>query len=152
LIAFDTNILVYAQQDDTSDSRHERALGIIYAATLIDGCMPVQVLGEFLNVCVRKLKMTPDDVIDQIDEYADVFDCPQTGHSDLVRAAHLADLHDLQFFDALIVTVSSKAGATILLSEDMHDGLEIDGLRIVNPFVAANDALLADYFGSALEG
>ncbi len=150
MIAFDTNILVYAQQDGKSEPRHERALSLIYEATLIDSCIPVQVLGEFLNVCVRKLRIAPDDVIDQIDEYADFFDCPQTGRDDLARAAHLADLHNLQFFDALIVTVSSRAGATILLSEDMHDGLEVDGLRIVNPFVAANDALLADYFGSVV--
>ena len=150
MIAFDTNILVYAQQDGKSEPRHGRALSLIYEATLIDSCIPVQVLGEFLNVCVRKLRIAPADVIDQIDEYADVFECPQTEREDLARAAHLADLHNLQFFDALIVTVSSRAGATILLSEDMHDGLEIDGLRIVNPFVAANDALLADYFGSAV--
>lgn len=150
MIAFDTNILVYAQQGGKSEPRHERALSLIYEATLIDSCIPVQVLGEFLNVCVRKLKITPDDVIDQIEEYADVFDCPQTGHDDLTRAAHLADLHDLQFFDALIVTVSAKAGATILLSEDMQDGLEIEGLRIVNPFAAANEALLADYFEAAV--
>ena len=149
MIAFDTNILVYAQQDDKNEPRHKRALCLIYEATLIDSCVPVQVLGEFLNVCVRKLKIAPDDVVDQIDEYADVFDCPQTGRDDLAGAAHLADLHNLQFFDALIVTGSIKAGATILLSEDMHDGMEIDGLRIVNPFSAANDALLADYFGSA---
>lgn len=146
MIAFDTNILIYAQQGDKNDSRHARALKLIYEATLIDSCVPVQVLGEFLNVCVRKLKITPDDAIDQINEYADIFDCPHTRHHDLANAAYLSDLHDLQFFDALIVTVSSRAGARILLSEDMHDGLEIDGLRIVNPFVADNQALLDDYF------
>jgi predicted nucleic acid-binding protein len=147
LIAFDTNILVYAQQSE-DDPRHRKALHLIYQATLIESCIPVQVLGEFLNVCVRKLKVTPDDAIDQIDEYAGFFACPQTRQDDLANAAHLADLHDLQFFEALIITVSARAGATMLLSEDMQDGLTIEGLRIVNPFAAVNDALLTDYFGS----
>ena len=44
--------------------------------------------------------------------------------------------------------IFASQGATILLSEDMHDGLEIEGLKIVNPFVIANEILLADYFGS----
>jgi hypothetical protein len=32
----------------------------------------------------------------------------------------------------------------------MQDGLELDGIRIINPFSTANETLLADYFGSAL--
>ncbi len=149
MIAFDTNILVYAQQQG-DDPRHKQAVRLIYNATLIDSCMAVQVLGEFLNVCVRKLKITPNDAIDQVDEYIDVFENPQTTGDDLINAARLAGSHGLQFFDALIATVSARAGATILLSEDMHDGLEVSGLRIVNPFVAGNNALLADYFDSVL--
>jgi predicted nucleic acid-binding protein len=78
------------------------------------------------------------------------FDCPETGSADLLEAFDLAERKMLQYFDALIVAVTKRAGATILLSEDMHDGLEIGGLKIVNPFVAANETLLADYFASAL--
>jgi predicted nucleic acid-binding protein len=123
-------------------------LRLIYDATLIPSCIPVQVLGEFLNVCVRKLQVTPDDAIDQINEYADLFVCPQTGRDDLVNAAHLADMHDLQFFDALIVTVARRAGATILLSEDMQDGLEVEGLKVVNPFILANEHVIEELMNS----
>lgn len=31
---------------------------------------------------------------------------------------------------------------TILISEDMQDGLSIDGLTVVNPFNPANSALI----------
>jgi hypothetical protein len=31
----------------------------------------------------------------------------------------------------------------MLLSEDMQDGLEVDGLLVVNPFVAGNDGVIA---------
>lgn len=53
------------------------------------------------------------------------------------------------FFDAVIIAVARRAGATLLLSEDMHDGLVIEGLTIVNPFVAGNEGVLADWLGSA---
>ena len=92
------------------------------------------------------LKMSA--AIERAHGYVDIFDSKTTTFADLERATALLQTINLQFFDALIVAVAIRAEATILLSEDMHDGLEIDGLRIINPFVAANDALLADYFGS----
>lgn len=61
----------------------------------------------------------------------------------------MAARYDLQFFDAVIIAVARRAGATLLLSEDMHDGFVIDGLTIRNPFDAANEILLADLLGAA---
>jgi predicted nucleic acid-binding protein len=38
-------------------------------------------------------------------------------------------------FDALVVAAALRANCRILWSEDMHDGLVVDGrLRIANPF------------------
>ena len=149
MIGFDTNILVYAQID-TDSEKHLKAINLLYEASASDACIPVQVLGEFLNVCLRKLNTAPADAVEQVEEYCRLFIVPPTNEVDLVKAADLCVKHKLQFFDALVITVTARAGATILLSEDMHDGLEIEGLRIVNPFVVANETLLADYFGSAL--
>jgi predicted nucleic acid-binding protein len=139
LIAFDSNVLVYAQQETDKQDRHIRAMELIAAAD--DVIIPMQVLGEFLNVCRTKLGKTPNDAVDQVADYLLVFACPQT--QDLIDAAFLADRFNLQFFDALIVIVSDRAGATTLLSEDMHDGLQIEGLRIINPFNPINAAAIA---------
>jgi predicted nucleic acid-binding protein len=149
LIAFDTNILVYAQQEDDLGSRHKRAAGLIEIASLYGAIVPVQVLGEFLNVCMRKFKMAPVDAIEQVQDYVEVFLCPHTTTENLNEAANLSKYHKLQYFDALIIAVASRAGATILLSEDMQDGSEVDGIKIVNPFSAENETLLSDYFGNA---
>ena len=147
MIGFDTNILVYAQID-TDSEKHLRAINLLYHSSMSDACIPVQVLSEFLNVCLRKLNTAPADAVAQVEEYCRLFIVPPTNEADLVNATDLSVAHKLQFFDALIITVASRAGATMLLSEDMHDGLEIEGLKIVNPFVVANEILLADYFGS----
>ncbi len=104
----------------------------------------MQVLSEFLNVCKYKLKISPLDAVCQVQDYLEVFECPQTTAEDVTDAAMLAEQSKLSYFDALILTVAGRNGATVFLSEDMHDGLEIDGLRIVNPFVAGNDARIAE--------
>jgi predicted nucleic acid-binding protein len=47
----------------------------------------------------------------------------------------LAQRHQLSFYDVHVVAAALQAGVQTLFSEDMHHGLEIDSLRIVNPFV-----------------
>lgn len=138
MIAFDSNVLVYAQQQQDDQGRHDCAFELIALAGKTDSIIPLQVLGEFLNVCRRKLGASPEDVIDQAIDYAAVFICPATSLENLTAATRRSEQFKLQFFDALIATVALGAGATILLSEDMHDGLEIDGLKVLNPFNPAN--------------
>lgn len=105
--------------------------------------MPVQMLGEFLNVTTRKLAMIPADAINQVKEYCRLFTCPSTLPEDLGEAARLSSMHKLQFFDALILIVAARTGATLLLSEDMHDGLELETIRVLNPFNPANRSEIA---------
>jgi predicted nucleic acid-binding protein len=47
----------------------------------------------------------------------------------------LAERYGLSIYDAMIVASALVAGCTTLWSEDMQDGLVVEGqLRIVNPF------------------
>jgi predicted nucleic acid-binding protein len=50
-------------------------------------------------------------------------------------AIDLHRLHQISFWDALILKCASTAGCTRLISEDMHHGLVLDGVRIENPFL-----------------
>jgi predicted nucleic acid-binding protein len=150
LIALDTNILVYAESPDDLHGRYEKAHQIIAAASAVETCLPLQVIGEYLNVCRRKRIVDMDIAVERASNYTDLFQTHPTSFTDLEQAVDLSQAFNLQYFDALIITVALRAGATILLSEDMRDGLEVDGLRVVNPFSSENETLLADYFGSAL--
>lgn len=150
MIAFDTNILIYSVSSDDTSDRHSKSLDLIAAAAPIGGVVSLQVVGEFLNVCRRKKIVAPQYALKRAAEFLDAFDCPETHPTDLLAAFGLAEQRSLQYFDALIVSVAKRAGATILLSEDMHDGLEIEGLKIVNPFSPANETLLVEYFASTL--
>lgn len=38
------------------------------------------------------------------------------------------------FWDALIVAAAHVARCDVLLSEDLQDGMDLDGVRVVDPF------------------
>jgi len=47
----------------------------------------------------------------------------------------VSERYGCAIFDALVVAAALRANCRILWSEDMHDGLVVDGrLRIANPF------------------
>jgi predicted nucleic acid-binding protein len=127
----DTNVLVYAFTDDPRNRR---------ARDLLDqGCViGVQVLNEFANVARRKLGMTWDETCEALAAIREL--C--TNVVPLVLELHdvavvIARRHDLHIYDALAVAAALEAQCETLWSEDMHNGLLIDGrLRIVNPFQA----------------
>ncbi len=52
------------------------------------------------------------------------------------RGLALAERYQLSLYDGMIVAAAQLAGCTTLYSEDMHDGLVIDGLTIRNPYRA----------------
>jgi predicted nucleic acid-binding protein len=125
----DSNVLVYAF---TSDPRAAAA-----QALLERGCVTsVQGLNEFTNVARRKLGMTWGEVREAL---ADVRILCRTilpidieTHMDALR---IAERYGYTIFDALIVAAALRAGSDVLWSEDMQDGIVIDGrLRIANPF------------------
>ena len=53
----------------------------------------------------------------------------------VLRAAEIAELARLSFWDSLIVAAAEEAGCEELLTEDMGHGQQVAGVRIVNPFV-----------------
>ena len=139
MIALDTNILIYAAGKDEPQGRDLAARVLLDRLRPGGAILPLQTIGEFLNVCRRKFILPVEGATERVRLWLLLFDAPATQPHDLVKAARLAHEQTLQYFDALIITVAARAGATLLLSEDMHDGLEVEGLRVVNPFVAGNE-------------
>ena len=90
-------------------------------------------------MCVNLVKKAGfDEVAIQslIGSFYSRYEVAESSQELLIRASHLRSKHHFSFWDSLIVTSALAAGATILYSEDMSNGLDVDGqLRIVNPFV-----------------
>jgi len=125
----DSNVLVYAF---TSDPRAHKAQEL-----LARGCTAgVQGLNEFVNVARRKLGVTWVEVRDALAAIRTL--CPTILPIDIdthTDALQIAERYRLSIFDALMVTAALRVDCRILWSEDMHDGLIVEGrLRIANPF------------------
>jgi predicted nucleic acid-binding protein len=59
------------------------------------------------------------------------------GKQVMCKASELRERYSLSFWDSTIVASALQCGATTLYSEDLRDGLVIDGtLSIVNPFLS----------------
>jgi predicted nucleic acid-binding protein len=54
------------------------------------------------------------------------------------RGLALAERYQLSVYDGMIVAAAQLAGCRVLYSEDMHDGLVIDGLTIRNPYAGGS--------------
>jgi predicted nucleic acid-binding protein len=141
---------VYAFIRD-EDQRHDVAADILIRAALADAVLPAQVLGEFISVITRKFPHYADDAIDQVARWSATFAIVPTKEGEVERGARFALHHRLQSWDAVIWQASVSAGADYLLSEDMHDGLNIDGMTVINPFNPANAALI-DLLLTPMEG
>jgi predicted nucleic acid-binding protein len=125
----DTNVLVYAF---TTDPRAAAAQALLERGCLVS----VQALNEFTNVARRRLGMTWHEVREALSAIRTlcrtILPIDLETHEDALR---IAERHGLSFFDALMISTALRAGCDTLWSEDMQDGMAIDGrLRIVNPF------------------
>jgi predicted nucleic acid-binding protein len=125
----DTNVLVYAF---TADPRAARAQSLLGSGATIS----IQGLNEFTNVARRKLGMNWDEIGDAVAAIRTL--CPTVVAMDIdihVNAVLIAKRHGFAIFDALMIASALRGGCDILWSEDMHDGMLIDGrLHIINPF------------------
>jgi predicted nucleic acid-binding protein len=54
-----------------------------------------------------------------------------------LRALSLQERYGYHFYDAMIVAAALSAGCTTLYTEDLQHGQQIEGLRMVNPFLAS---------------
>ena len=127
--AFDTNILVYAF---SKDDRAEPARQLLSSG----GFVAVQSLNEFTHVALRRLRMTWPEIHESLAIIRSL--CLPAGTIDIAiheDGLRIAERYRLQLFDAMIAAAALQADCDILWSEDMHDGLVIDGrLAVRNPF------------------
>jgi predicted nucleic acid-binding protein len=132
-LAFDTNILVYAEfEPDYQKGVLARRL-LLAAAD--EGIIAAQAVGELFNVARRRYPALQSRTRDQVLAYSAVMAVVPSDREVLLLAAAFAERYQLQFWDAVIWQASAKGGATILLTEDLQHGFTAGGMRAVNPYV-----------------
>ena len=126
---FDTNVLIYLASADLAKA--ERAEALIGEG----GTISVQVLNELANVARRKMALTwPEThaLLGLMRELLSVEPLTLEVHE---TGLALAERYNLSLYDAMIAAAALHADCDTLWSEDMQDGMVIEGrVRVVNPF------------------
>jgi predicted nucleic acid-binding protein len=130
----DTNVLIYAHDVDAK-AKHEiakRVLSELWSER--SGAMSLQVLQEFYVNVTRKIPtpLSKRAARPVVESYATW--CIETTPTEIATAFRLEDECRIGFWDALILAAAMKCGAVRILSEDLHAGQMIAGIRIENPF------------------
>ena len=130
---FDTNVLVYADDLDAGEKTAVAQDLLQRALTEGNGVISTQVLQEFFVVTTRKLGV-PAAVARRKVELLSRLDAVSIRVDLILSAIDLHRLHQISFWDALIVKCAAAAGCERLITEDLQDGQVLDGVRIENPF------------------
>ena len=126
---FDTNVLLYLLSDDAAKA--DRAEALVDAG----GVISVQVLNEFTSVARRKLNAPWPIVREILETLKTALRVEALSLPTHEKAIEIAERHRLGIYDAQILAAARLAGCAVVYSEDMQNGLKIDGaLEIRNPF------------------
>lgn len=136
----DTNLLVYAR--DSSESQKQPIakdwLDRLWSQRC--GRLSIQVLNEYFVTVTRKLTpgLNEDAAWSDVEDLLTWDPVPVDSHV-LRRARELAMRYALSWWDAQIVAAAQLCGAERLLTEDLQDGQDMDGLVVINPFHRSPD-------------
>ena len=104
------------------------------------GRVSQQVLQEYYVTVTRKLKpgLSKPDASDDIHALLAWQPLAATS-ANFSKAWDIEDRFGLSWWDSLIVTSALQCHCVVLFSEDLQDGLQVDGLCIRNPLVEGFD-------------
>lgn len=126
---FDSNVLLYSAAED--EKKAARAEALMEAG----GVISVQVLNEVANVMRRKRTRSWTEVVGYLDALQVAFDVKSFTLREHLTGLAVIERYKLATYDAMLVASALLAGCDLLWSEDMHDGLVVEGtLTIRNPF------------------
>ena len=130
----DTNVLLYALSKEP-DERHKAAVAVELLQER-DLALSVQVLQEFYVQATRPTRadrLRHEQAASLVEAYLR-FPIQEATVS-LTRAALGAtERFGVSFWDAAIIEAARALSCPVLLTEDLTDGRDYDGVRVENPF------------------
>lgn len=135
----DSNILVYAELEPKQ--RKGIAAQRVIELAAVNGVIANQALLEFVAVVRRRLPTSLPSAIAKVEAWSQVFETAPTTSLVMTDALRLVNAHQIQVWDAVIWSAARAVGVTVFLSEDLQDGMTLDGMRVVNPFSRSEDEL-----------
>ena len=131
----DTNILVYARDESESEKQPQARQWLEFLWKTHQGRISTQVLQEYYQVVTRRLRpglqrdIAREDIRDLMSWRPIAVD-----RQVMEQAWAAEDRFQLSWWDALIVGAARQLRCRYLLTEDLQDGQDLNGLTIVDPF------------------
>ena len=144
LVFVDTNVLVY-HLDTREPRKQSRARAWVeFLWTTRSGRISFQVLEELYATVTRKLDPGLDrEAAQKVVRALWAWQPVPVDERAFVAAWEAQDRFGLSWWDSLIVGTARLADCRYLLTEDLHHGQDLDGLRVLSPF-AITPAELAE--------
>ena len=125
----DSNIVLYLASEDLLKA--DRAQELVAEG----GTISVQVLNEIANISRRKMGLSWDETRDFLLMIRLLLKVEPVTIEIHDLGISLAERYQLSVYDSMIVSAALSAECDTLLSEDLQNGLLINGrLRVLNPF------------------
>jgi predicted nucleic acid-binding protein len=130
----DTNIWLYALFEPAGEDAEKHRLSAQLTLEETATAISEQVIAE---VCVNRLRRkacTESELMGYVSSFyrrCEVITPNLTLHH---AASELRQRYPFSYWDSLIVAAARQANCSVLYTEDLHHGLRIDPLEIVNPF------------------
>ncbi|MBS4050390.1 PIN domain-containing protein [Methylomonas rivi] len=126
----DSNVWLYAFMDESSP-KHQQALTVIAQPGVM---LSTQVVNEVCNNLLRKAGYTEQEIRQTVENFRQRYPIHTVTVDEVCQASALRESFSLSYWDSLVVASAIMADCRIIYSEDMHNGLAISGLQIINPF------------------
>ena len=129
----DTNVILYAN-DERAGTKQRTAIEVL-ERVIADGSgvVSTQVCMEYASVAVSKFKQSPDVVQCQL-AALESLEVVQVDIRTIQTGLALMRVHNLSYWDAVIVAAAQAARCQELLTEDLNTGQLYGTVRAVNPF------------------
>ena len=140
----DTNVFVYAADPDAPE-KQRRAGALLESVFGAPGAtISPQVMQEFYSVATRgEPPKLSHDAAEQIVRDLSSLRVAHVDARTVLRAVERVGRRSISIWDSLIVQSAVESACTVLLTEDLTHGEEIDGVRIVDPFQGDEEEVLA---------
>jgi len=138
----DTNLLVYAN-DQREIDKQSRAIEVIQQLMRAqNGMLSIQVLQEYANVAIKKLRQESAVVLRQL-KLLESLRVISPNPAMVRRSIEICVSYQVGFWNAGIIAAAESGDADLILSEDLNAGQFYAGIEIINPF--SNDFDLTLY-------
>ena len=130
----DTNVLLYAVS--TAPDEREKKEGALAVLDSDDLAVSVQVLQEFYVQATRESRpdpLTHKQAVGLVESFLR-FPVQETTTGVMLAALAARQHFLISYWDAALIEAARALGCDVVISEDLSDGQDYNGVRVDNPF------------------